>query len=318
MSIEVISPGLLTTVQDAGRIGQRHVGVGSAGAADAFSLAVANLLVGNPMDAAALEITLAGPTLRFARATRIALCGGMFEASIDGLPYPGQRAARLPAGATLSIGPCRQGCRAYLAVAGGIDVPRLMGSRSTDLRAGFGGHAGRALRRGDHLPVVGGAAHRGPMQIDPRWMNLLPDLDPDPMRPLRVLPGRDACAPPNALFTQPWTVTAASNRQGCRLSGRPLVLSDPGERVSEPVTPGTIQLPPDGQPIVLMAEAQTVGGYPRIGHVIDADLPRLAQRRPGDRMVFAPIDEAGAEAAAAAQAHRLARMAIAIQHRAGL
>lgn len=313
MSVEVLAPGLLTSVQDLGRHGQRAAGVGSAGAVDPFSLRVANLLVGNPASAAGLEITLSGPTLRLRKAARIALCGADIEASVDGHALPGWRPVDLPAGSSLQLGPCRRGCRSYLAIAGGIATPPVMGSRATDLRAGFGGLDGRALRAGDRLPVGGYAPPRTrDIRIAPWWINPVPDLDFDPNLPLRVLPGSDATAPPDALYALPWQVTAASDRQGCRINGRPLALAEPGERVSAPVAPGTIQLPPKGQPIVLMAEAQTIGGYPRIGHVITADLPRLAQRRPGELVVFAPTDETEALTALADQHHRLARMALAI------
>lgn len=321
MSLELLAPGLLTTVQDAGRPGWRHAGVGVAGALDGWSLMVANLLVGNAMGAPALEITLAGPALHLHRATTVALCGAAIAAEADGVSLPGWRPVTLPAGATLRLGGCRDGARALLAVAGGIAVDAVLGSASTDLRGGFGGLGGRALRRGDVL-AVGEATTPGHchcpgvgtdrVAIAHWWVDPAPDLDLGRDAVLHVLPGRDATAPADALCAQPWRVSAASDRQGLRLEGAALALADPGERASEPVAPGTVQLPPGGAPIVLLGDAQTHGGYPRIGHVIRTDRPRLAQLRPGDAVHFVACDVATAQALAEAQRHRLARMAIAI------
>ncbi len=316
MSVRVLAPGLLTTVQDIGRFGQRHLGVGLAGALDAYSHAVANLLAGNTADAPTLEITLSGPRLLFEHATRIALCGADIDAHAGAVAIPGWRPAWLPSGTTLVLGGCRRGARAYLAVEGGFEVPRVLGSASTDLRGGFGGPGGRGLRAGDILRI----AESGPrvvadpadgLRIAPWWIDPAPDLDFDADATIRVLAGNDATAPPDALFAREWQVAAASNRQGLRLAGGPLHSADPGERVSEPVAPGTIQLPPDGEPIVLLADAQTHGGYPRIGHAIRADWPRLAQLRAGDTVRFAPCTREQARQLRSAQAQRLARIAIA-------
>jgi antagonist of KipI len=316
--IEVLAPGLLTTVQDLGRVGHRHLGVGTAGALDAYSLRVANRLAGNDDGAAALEITLQGPRLRFDGATRIAITGADIDAHVDGIAIPGWRPVDLPAGSELVLGPCRRGARAYLAVAGGFEVERLLGSAGTDLRAGFGGVDGRALVAGDRLAVkdrVGAFAAPATVAIAKGWIDPSPDLDLAHPLPIRVLPASDALVPADALFAQAWRITAQSNRQGARLQGEALTLAVPGQRISEPVAPGTIQLPPDGQPIVLLAEAQTVGGYPRIGHVIDADLPRLAQRRPGESVTFVAVDATQAHAAGCAQRQRLARIGLAIDQR---
>lgn len=332
MSVQVLTPGLLTTVQDAGRHGSRHLGVGAAGALDAYSFAIANRLVGNPVDAPVLEITLTGPRLRFDRAARIALCGARIDARIGQLAIPGWRPADLPAGCELTIGPCRQGARAYLAVAGGFAVPCLLGSASTDLRGGFGGVRGRMLLAGDILPV----ARNDNLQVDniriaPWWIDPAPDIDFDAPALIRVLPGQDATAPEDALFARRWRVAAASNRQGLRLEGEALSLdnashnndieqdrqANAGQRISEPVAPGTIQLPPDGQPIVLLADAQTHGGYPRLGHVIACDRPRLAQLRPGDSLRFAPCTREQARRLRCEQTQRLARITMAIDARLG-
>jgi len=313
VSIEVLAPGLSTIVQDRGRPGLGALGVGVGGAADTYSLAVANLLVGNPPGAAALEISLAGPQLRFLAGARIALAGAEVEARCEGLTLPGWRGIDLPAGAQLTIGACRRGARAYLAVCGGIAVAAVLGSRSTDARGGFGGIEGRALRAGDHLPLTDPTAPGGDiLRIDRRWVNPQPDLDFAQPALLRFLAGSDALREPASLETGPWHVGASSNRQGVRLTGPALRPATTAERISEPVLPGTVQLPPDGQPIVLGADAQTVGGYPRIGHVIRADWPRLAQLRPGDRLRLQQVDPAFARTAWQQQQARLARIAIAL------
>jgi biotin-dependent carboxylase-like uncharacterized protein len=313
MSLHVLAPGLLTTVQDAGRTGLRHLGVGSAGALDPFSYRAANLLVGNRRGEAALEITLVGPTLRFDFAARIALTGAECEAFVDDVPIPGLRRVDLPAGATLRIGPCRRGARAYLAVAGGIDVAPVLGSRATDLRAGFGGFAGRALRSGDVLPLDPlsdtGSASLG---IASRWIDPRPTLDLSRDAVAQVLPGRDELSRPDALFDSRWCIAAASDRQVLRLEGPSLALAQPRECTSEPLVPGTIQLPPEGQPLLLLADAQTVGGYPVIGIVASADLARLAQCRPGESLHLRRGDRDAAFVALRAREEHLARIGIAL------
>ncbi len=318
MSLEVLAPGLLTSVQDAGRSGARAFGVGRSGAADRYSFEIANLLVGNEPNAAMLEITLTGPSLRLHRATRLAICGAQIDAHADGVALPGWRPIVLPAGSVLTFGACRRGARSYLAFDGGIDVPIVLDSRSTDLRASFGGHAGRALRMSDTLAFgvskVAPAALTTP-HIAAWWIDAEPDLDFADRIDVRVLTGSDATRPNDALFGQEFSVDAASNRQGLRLCGMPLQVTDRSERISEPVVPGTMQLPPDGQPIVLLGDAHTVGGYPRIGHVITADLPRLAQLRARQRLRFIGVDRLQAQRAWAEQCARIARIALAIAAR---
>ena len=312
MSVRVLSAGLLSTLQDCGRSGSRALGVGRSGALDPYSHAVANLLVGNPIDAATLESTLAGPRLRFERAARIAVCGARIDVLLDGVALPTWRPVALPAGSTLALGACREGARAYLAVGGGFRVGPVLGSASTDLRGGFGGNAGRALVAGDVLDVGAtidaSARHVARWSVDPR-----PDVVFATPQRVRLLAGSDATEPVDGLFSQTWHVAPASDRQGLRLQGEPLQPATSGDRVSEPVAPGTVQLPPDGCPIVLLADAQTHGGYPRIGHAIRADWPRLAQLRAGDRLRFLPCTPAEALQARCEQAQRLARIALAIR-----
>ncbi|MGY1409710.1 5-oxoprolinase subunit C family protein [Luteimonas sp. A611] len=315
-SIGIIAPGLLTTVQGAPRHGLRHLGVASGGPADPWAHALANLLAGNPVGHAGLEITLVGPTLRFGQAARVAICGAAIEARANGMPVPGNRPVDLPRGTTLAFGPCLDGARSYLAVAGGLEVEAVLGSSSTDLRGGFGGLDGRAVRAGDQLAIGGRSASPSRQLQVARWWidaNPLPYAHPSG-RPctIRLLPGADAV---DGVCGPVWQADARSNRQGLRLQGAALQVADRDERISEPVSPGTVQLPPDGQPIVLLADAQTHGGYPRIGHVIRADIPLLAQMRPGARLHFLPCTPAQASAANAEQRQRLHRIALAIEAR---
>lgn len=316
MHVEVLAPGLMTTVQDAGRAGHRHLGVGTAGALDAHSHAIANLLVGNAVDAPTLEITLAGPRLHFDRATQIAICGADIDARAGEVAIPMWRPVLLPADTTLALNACRRGARAYLAVAGGFAVACTLGSTSTDLRGGFGGLEGRALAAGDVLEITRSRAiETDQLRMASWWIDPAPDLEFASPTIVRVIAGSDATHPDDALFAHEWRVASASDRQGLRLEGEALQPTDARERLSEPVAPGTIQLPPDGRPIVLLADAQTHGGYPRIGHAIRADWPRLAQLRPGDALRFIPSTRDAARQAQCEQAQRLARIALAIAAR---
>lgn len=272
--IEVLEAGVLTTVQDArGRIGWRRFGVPVGGAADPWSARLANRLVGAPDDAALLEITLSGPVLRFERAGLVALAGATFEASVDGLPLPMQRARGVRAGAVLRIG-AGEGARAYLAVSGGIEVEPILGSVSTDLRTGFGGIEGRALRRGDRLEF-GRDAGSGF-----RWTGT------PATGPIRLLPG------PHADLFDPldggWTVGAEADRTGVRLDGRPLH-GTLAEVPSMGLAAGAIQVPPDGRPIVMLADRPVTGGYPVPACVIGADVGRVAQLRSGDEVRFVSV-----------------------------
>jgi antagonist of KipI len=298
MSIEVIKPGLLTSLQDAGRRGYAHLGLGRAGAVDEPARRLANALVGNAGDEAALEITLAGPTLRFQRDAVVALTGGLIEARVDGQPLPAWTSCFLPAGSVLRLGGMRHGCRSYLAVRGGFDGAPILGSRSSDLHAGVGS----AVQSGDMI-AVGEHASASWFRPGASMQALRWGLDPQPWldyarAPLTLLRGHhwDALdhASQHALFTQRFMVSKDSNRTGNRLDGAPLHLRRPLELISEATLPGTLQLPPSGQPIVLLAEAPVTGGYPRIGQLAAVDLPRLAQRRPGDTVSFreTTLDEA--------------------------
>ncbi|HMA34744.1 MAG TPA: biotin-dependent carboxyltransferase family protein [Chloroflexia bacterium] len=302
--LEVITPGLLSTVQDAGRLDYTDLGVPRAGACDPWALAAANLLLGNPPGAAALEITIAGPALRARQTGVVALAGadlGAWIAPEDRALAPGG-AYLLRAGATLAFRGGPRGARAYLALPGGIVVPRVLGAAATYLAGGFGGLDGRPLRPGDYLPAAHPADWRAAGQL---WPATIPDPYVDPPC-VRVLPGPHAAHfAPAALATLlavPWEVGPQSDRMGLRLQGPALPFA-PGraDLVSQGVVWGALQVPPDGQPIALLADHQTVGGYPILAVAITADRPRLAQLPPGARLRFTLTTLAEAQAAVRAQ-----------------
>ncbi|WP_034387091.1 biotin-dependent carboxyltransferase family protein [Deinococcus sp. YIM 77859] len=290
--LEVVRPGLQTTVQDAGRRA-RALGVPGGGAADPLALRLANALVGNPPQAPALEVTLAGPTLRFHADALVALWGAPFDAALDGQPFPLGRALPVRAGQTLALGGTRRGARAVLAVRGGLEGQPALGSRATDLRSGFGGMEGRALRAGDHL-----AWAPLPPAAPPRAF-LSPALctATGPQVTLRVLPTSEATPDLLAALTgQPFTVGGQTDRMGARLTEAVSAPHDPA-RVSLPNVPGGVQLPPDGRPILLLPDAGTHGGYPTPLVVASADLPVLGQLRAGDRVTFREVTLRQAHAA---------------------
>lgn len=314
MSIRVLAPGPLTTVQDAGRDGWRHVGVARAGALDPETAALANRLVGNANNAAVLELTLLGPTLQLLRPVRLAICGAEVGAHFESkngkqTAIPGGRRVDLPTG-VLHLGAVHGGLRAWVAFAGGIDTPVILGSRSTDLRGGFGGHEGRALQRGDKLSLISPPLLKCATPTMPKWW--VDPIDHDHAAPVRFVASRHPAA--TLLEGRTWRISSHSNRQGLRLEGDALP-SAGGDGVSAPVAPGTLQLPPDGQPIALLADAQTVGGYQRLGHVIAADLPRLAQWRPGEMLRFMSVDADNAAALSLARHAGYARLRRALADR---
>jgi antagonist of KipI len=273
VTLEVVDPGLLTSVQDPiGRRSWRHLGVPVGGAADAWSARLANRLVGNPDDAALLEMTLTGATLRFVEPALVAITGGL-AATVDALPVPPDGARSVTGGSVVRVH-AGAGCRGYLAVAGGIDVDEVLGSRSTDLRTGFGGHAGRAIGARDLLSV--GAPSGRPM----RWLGRRPVTDA-----LRVLPGPQADALAG-LLSGTYAVGAEADRTGVRMEER---VEGGGEAPSMGLPLGAVQLPPDGRPIVMLADRPVTGGYRVPAVVIGADVGTAAQLRPGDRVRFASV-----------------------------
>ncbi len=295
--LEVVRPGLLTTVQDAGRRGWMRAGVPPSGPMDAPPFAVANRLVGNPPGAAGLEITLSGPVIRFHRAAVVAVCGAEFDLWVDTLPVPMWYAIFVRGGSYLRFGNRQYGARAYLAIAGGITTEPFLGSRATYLKGAFGGLEGRPLRRGDRLPV-GGHAIADPVAYAGRsWpRERRPAYTPAPT--LRLVPQSQGL-PLQALTTlcaHPFEATHASDRMGVRLAGPVLPRQKGAPTISDGVVMGSVQVPPDGQPIVMMVDHQTTGGYPKVGAVIQADVPLLAQCLPGDRVRFEAVTRAEAQA----------------------
>lgn len=325
MSITVLKPGLLTTVQDVGRFGYQKEGLVVSGALDAVALRTANLLVGNPETAAGFELTLRGPVLRMETDALLALAGADLAASIDGQLVPLGRPVAVRAGTVLAFGKPTASGRAWLAVAGGVAVPPVLGSRATYLRAVLGGLAGRALRVGDELPTGEwpAAAHRLFGLLRPAagagWAAARWHAAQEPLArvgaPLvvRALPGPEyeqfSLASQRAFWAEPFTVTTAADRMGARLSGPPLERPVAPELLSSAVTFGTVQVPAGGQPIVLLADSQTTGGYPRLAQVITADLGRLAQALPGAQLQFTPVTLAGAQALYLAQERYLRALA---------
>jgi 5-oxoprolinase (ATP-hydrolysing) subunit C len=282
--LEVVEPGLLSTVQGHGRSESAGLGVPVGGACDGWSLALANALLGNPVDAPALEMTMRGPVLKATDECWLALAGADMEAVVDGQPVGRETPVRLRAGQRLELGAARHGSgvRAYMALPGGIDVPEVLGSASTCLIGGFGGVEGRALRSGDRLS----ARLVGPSVIG-RWNAVGGKVE----RTLRVVPGPHVEQLPGAfeaLLAAGFAVGGRADRQGIRLEGPPLPAAT-GSILSQPMAWGAVQLPPDGRPIVLLADHQTVGGYPVVAVVVGADLPRLGQLGPGDEVRFVEI-----------------------------
>lgn len=288
--IHVLKSGWLTTVQDLGRYGHQQYGVSVSGAMDSFSTIVANRLVGNPDHAAVLELTLKGPELQFERDTVIAITGADLSPSINGHNVPMWESIALQRGTRLSFGMPRAGSRAYLAIAGGIDVPLVLGSRSTHCASETGGLHGQPLKPGDILD--GGAPHAfANQQVGIR---LADQLRPRYERSanLRIIPGPQQNVFGNKVLTTlteaTYAITPESNRMGYRLTGPPIVQKESALFISDGTTMGALQVPSDGQPILLMADRQTIGGYPKIAGVISADLPLAAQLAPGDRITFVP------------------------------
>ncbi len=296
--ITVVKPGLLTSVMDLGRPGYQRHGVVVGGALDRFAARVANMIVGNDDGAALLEIAQLGPELSFGADALVAWCGGGFAPHIGREALPRDRAVRVAAGETVRFGPAGEGLRAWLAVAGGIDVPPVLGSRSTSRRAGFGGHHGRPLQTGDTLRLgppsewararMQSAARSSSWSVRPDTLGLAPEAGR-----VRAMIGPEwdwfTAGAQEAFFAAEWRVTKDADRMGLRLAGPGLPLRTPREMISEGVNEGVVQVPEGGAPIVLLASRQTVGGYPRLAAVASVDLGRMAQLVPGATVRFQRI-----------------------------
>jgi len=335
VNIRVLAPGLLTTVQDGGRPGHAASGVGRAGAMDPVALRIANLLVGNAEDAAALEITLRGPRLRFDDDALVAITGAEIDAVCGEQPLPAWRPVLVRAGSDIAFGGMPRGARACLAIAGGITLPLVLGSRSTDVNAGIGPFP-RPLAANDALPCAPaprnlcgglwrvldapGRKTRRPKIAATSW-----SVDPENWfdyaseRPIRAIAGTHFemldVDSRRRLFGADFRIGIDSNRVGCRLEGPALALRTKLELISTGVANGTVQLPPAGTPIVLAAEGPTTGGYPRVAHVIAVDHGHLAQRRPGDVVRFAQTDLEDAQMRYIERERALARLAMYVRER---
>jgi antagonist of KipI len=306
MSMKIIHPGFLTTIQDLGRYGFQKYGVSVSGAMDPISLRIANLLVGNEEGEGAFEMTLMGPSLTVERDMMIAITGGDLLPTIDENKVPMWRPVLMKKGSTLKFNACKMGCRAYLAVAGGFRVSKVMNSKSTFERGAFGGYHGRKLQNGDILEVNEiseqvktimervGRESAGSLFFPMPWY-VQPELffSFKKHAPVRVMRGDHfdqlTISSQSNFFKHAFSISSRSDRMGYRLSGPKISLKKPIELLSEAVSLGTIQLPPDGNPIMLLADRQTTGGYPRIAHVATVDIPVAAQRMPGEKMYFKEI-----------------------------
>jgi antagonist of KipI len=304
MSIRIVKSGMLCTVQDPGRYGYQDLGVPVGGAMDDWSARMANLLVGNRMQDAVLEVTLHGLALLFETEHLVAVTGGGSVVKVNDEPVPLGKSILVKPWSAMRFHPSREGMRSYLAVDGGINVPAVMGSRSTYMPAKLGGFSGRALEEGDLLTVCKDRSELSRAMAcrlqglcgefhATRW-SLSTAYGPDlSRRTVRFLPGPEwswlSEAQQKQFCTQPFVVTSHSDRMGYRLRGQPLLPDQQREMVSAAVTRGSVQLTHEGQPVLLMADAQTTGGYPRIAQVAAVDLPICAQYRPGDRIFFQPV-----------------------------
>ena len=317
----VLKPGMLSTFQDLGRFGQQHLGVSVAGAMDQRAHRLANVLVGNDPALATLEITLTGPTLRFTKPCCLALCGADLSATLNGQPLVLNRPIVVRAKDELSFGVRQHGTRAYLAVHGGFALEPVLGSTSTYLRSAMGGWHGRALRRDDEIPLLRPLKNKGLEDLAMDLWSLkiyLPAALSEPRQTfVRLIKGQqwDEFTPEScvALLTEPYRISPDSERMGYRLQGASLLMTTPRQMISEGTTFGTIQVPAGGQPIILMADRQTTGGYPKMAYVASVDLPRLAQMGPGDIVSFKAISLEQAQALDLTRAKAFATLADALQ-----
>lgn len=303
--MKILSPGTLTAVQDMGRAGHAAEGYPECGACDKYALALGNLLCGNAEDAAALEMTLCGASVAFDQPAVIALTGAACSPTLDGRAVPMNAPVRIPAGAALDVGAFASGLRAYLCVRGGVDVPPVLGSRSTDLKCHIGGFEGRALRKGDVLPIGASAApvslsgleraartlREKPWLLRPRTAHAYLGEQVIPL--LRAVPGPqdDAFTEDGrrAFFTGLYAVTTDASRMGVKLSGPPVAAAHGFDILSDGIVEGSVQISANGQPILMLADHQTTGGYAKIATVIPPDLSAAAQLRPGETVAFRAV-----------------------------
>lgn len=301
MSITVLHPGMLTTIQDQGRAGYQQFGVPVSGAVDPRSAAVANILAGNEEGEAVLECTVMGPQLRFDEPAVIAVTGADLGPTLDGIPVDNYRALRVGAGQVLRFTGPKCGCRAFIAVAGGLDIPEVMGSRSTYMKAKIGGFKGRKLEKEDVLNLR--APGTEPKALEAR--SIAPEFHARSEYALRVVlgPQDDAftAAGIETFFSGVYAVTAEFDRMGCRLEGPEIAHETSADILSDGIAFGAIQVPSSGQPIVMLSDRQTTGGYTKIANVISADFRILGQLKSGDKVRFEKVSLSAAQEALLAQ-----------------
>ncbi len=289
--MKVLKPGFLTSIQDAGRSGVAHMGVARGGAGDAIAMRLGNLLVGNDQSAAVIEMTLVGGTFESEEDAVIAITGGDFELALDGTAIPSWTSLEIRPGQKLTVGPARSGARCYLCIRGGVDVPRVFGSASTHLSGRFGGLGGRQLVRGQVIPLQHVEEPATDSTMNRVKTSVLSRLMHEPSVRVTAGPqeedfGGEALA---ILTSSTYKVREDSNRLGLRLQGPPLRGRTIFDMLTEGVPIGAIQVPPDGQPIILFVDQPTAGGYPKIANVISADIYRLGQLRPRDQVHFESV-----------------------------
>jgi antagonist of KipI len=324
MSLRIVRSGVLTSVQAGSRLGSRQFGVSSGGALDLVALRVLNALVANEAHAAVLEVASGVVRLEFSDPRLIAWSGGEYEVRVGQALLPAGHVTAVDQDEEISFAGPKEGFRAWLAISGGIDVPEILGSRSTDVRAHFGGWQGRPLQDGDEIPLgshssrsialLNGLGRPGVADWSApfEWTHSSAAL---PV--LHFVRGKDWES-----FDQPsrsgfsgttFSVAPESDRMGVRLRGELVRCNDVGDLVSDAVAPGTIQVPPDGQPILLLGDCQTIGGYPKLAHVISTDLPRAAQLRPGEGVMFQEVSLADAHARLGQLERDLTKFAIGLE-----
>ena len=289
MGIIFLNGGLLTTVQDAGRRGYQRYGLGVSGAVDVQSYVYSNVLVGNKNNEAVLEVTLIGPRIEFTSTCVIAITGGDLSPEIDGLPCPMYRAVKVNKGSILSFGAPKTGCRSYISVAGGLAVTPIMGSRSTYIKANLGGYEGRKLGTGDEIAFRKPFAH--PENLEKR---VIKKPEWNGSYTVRVLLGpqddRFTEAGLKTFLSSEYTVTNEFDRMGYRLTGPKIEHTTDGNIITDGITFGAIQVPDGGEPIIMLSDRQTTGGYTKIASIINVDMPKIAQCKAGDKIRFEVTD----------------------------
>lgn len=286
MGIKIIKAGLLTTIQDMGRYGYQETGMAVSGVMDTRSASLANILAGNDENEGVLEVTMMGPTVEFTADNIIAVTGGDLGATVDGAPLPRYEAVLVHAGQTLSFAAPKSGVRAYVAFAGGLDVPTVMGSKSTNLKSKIGGFEGRKLEAGD---AIGFTAPKTDLPNLAQRKLSVPDFSAREHELRVVLGPQDDCFPQSSIdtfFNNVYTISNEYDRMGCRMQGEVIKHKVGGDIITDGISFGAVQVPSHGNPIVMMADHQTTGGYTKIGNVISVDLPILAQCMPGHKIHF--------------------------------